>query len=275
MDAFATFYEVLFTGKPPRQEQHCGTEQRLEPIGAVEIAKQLRHMKPGKAADGKGVVAEMLKAAGRGLHEVLADLFNEVLEGPSVQEEWRKTWLQVLFKKGDPQLLENYRPISILPILLKLFSRVLYSRIEVFLAKTQSVDQAGFKSNFSCDDHMFTVTMLHEKSREWNIPIWIAAIDFKKAFDTVEHFYLWEALGSADVPKQCIDTLRKLYRHEVGMVVADRESRAFEITRGTKQGDPISPQLFNVVLERVMSRLKPVWQKDMASSLVKAAVCKT
>ena len=105
----------------------------------------------------------------------------------AVPETWRTTRLNILCKRGDPQVLDNYRPSSLLPILMKLFSRVLYARMAGPLTTTQSIDQAGFKSGYACDDHLFTATMLHEKAREWGMPLWIAAIDFKKAFDTVEH----------------------------------------------------------------------------------------
>jgi hypothetical protein len=133
VDAFASFYELLFTGdvasdcgSAPTEFEGC----RGEPITAKEIEGQLKLMKPGKAADGAGVVAEMLKLAGEPTHAVIADLFNEVIQpGGEAPASWRKTRLNVILKKGDPQLLENYRPISILPILLKLFSRAVPSQV--------------------------------------------------------------------------------------------------------------------------------------------------
>ena len=53
--------------------------------------------------------------------------------------------------------------------------------------------------------------------------------------------------------------LRRLYSHQVGTIVADKESQTFRISKGTKQGDPISPPLFNAVLERIMKTLKERW----------------
>ena len=124
-------------------------------------------MKNGKAAAAKGVIAEMVKLGGTTLAEVLAETFTDVLMGKGeVPEVWKKTRLEVLFKKGDVKSLENYRPISILPILLKLFSRVLLARIGDTLHRAQSGDQAGFRQGFGCDDHLFTLTMLYEKCQE-------------------------------------------------------------------------------------------------------------
>ena len=231
-------------------------------MNAGEVAKQIKELKNGKAADEKGIIAEMLKHSGDGLPEVLADIFNDILKGGGgVPDDWKKTRLKVLFKKGDIRNPENYRPISILPIMLKLFSRVLLGRISHVLAKAQSADQAGFIPSFGCDDHLFALTMLHEKCHECRIPLWVAAIDFKKAFDTVEHPSLWDALQEQGVPLQYVTILRKLYDGQTGRVVANGESRPFSITRGTKQGDPISPHLFNSVLEKAMTGLKATWLK--------------
>ena len=145
----------------------------------------LKNMNNNKAADSSGIMAELFKAGGNPLWDALLDLFNDILIGTGMPPQTRRqTGLRVLFKKGDQQALENYRPISILPILLKLFSRVIHARINSNLDAAQSVDQAGFRSGFACDDHLFSVTMLAEKAKEWNTPLWIVAIDFKKAFDT-------------------------------------------------------------------------------------------
>ena len=113
----------------------------------------------------------------------------------------------------------------------------------VLVSESQSADQAGFKPGFCCEDHLFTVTMLYEKCHEWGGSLWIAAVDFKKAFDTVEHEYLWRSLSDADVPGEYIDVSKRLYALQVGTIVADQESQPFKICRGTKQGDPISPPL--------------------------------
>ena len=63
------------------------------------------------------------------------------------------------------------------------------------------------------------------------------------------------------MPSIYIRTLAKLYEIQTGRVVADRISKPFEIQRGTKQGDPLSPKLFNAVLEKCMKRLQSSWRR--------------
>ena len=77
-----------------------------------------------------------------------------------VPSDWMMTRLIVIFKKGDQSLPENYRPIAILPILYKLFSRILCERVKSILDGAQACDQAGFRSGYSCDDHLFAITMM-------------------------------------------------------------------------------------------------------------------
>jgi hypothetical protein len=193
---------------------------------------------------------------------LIASVFTDILSAESpVPKEWKETRLNVLFKKGEPTLPDNYRPIAMIPILYKVFSKVLCARVQDILIQEQSVDQAGFRPGFGCEDHLFAVTLISEMSREWNTPVWMAAVDFQKAFDTVSHHCIWKALQIQHVPETYIRVLMHLYKGQTGVVRCDCSSRRFEIRRGTKQGDPISPVLFNASLEQVMRPLKEKWKK--------------
>ena len=84
-----------------------------------------------KGADSKGVVAELIKAGSEELIDTIATVFSDILE-PNAKspKDWKQTRLKVLFKKGDSRKAENYRPIAILPILYKLFSKVVCARVK-------------------------------------------------------------------------------------------------------------------------------------------------
>jgi hypothetical protein len=116
----------------------------------------------------------------------------------------------------------------------KLFSRLLNARMESILDQAQSVDQAGFISGFGVDDHLFTAGMLNEGRAEFSVPRWACTVDFRKAFDTVDHRSLWAALAEQGVPSIYIRTLAKLYENQIGRAVADRISKPFQIQRGTE-----------------------------------------
>jgi len=167
----------------------------------------------------------------------------------------------VLHKSGDVGLPQNYRPITVIPLLYKLFAKLIYSRLQPVLESAQSIDQAGFRHSYSTVDHLHTFSQISEKAYEYQVGVWVAALDFKKAFDTIEHAGLWEALAAQNVSSAYIALLKSLYSQQTARVRTDAFSRTFDIQRGTKQGDPLSSLLFNALLEHIMRPLKEIWSK--------------
>lgn len=107
----------------------------------------------------------------------------------------------LLYKKGCKADLNNYKPITLLSQTYKLFSKVLPSRLTRKLNFYQPYKQAGLKRGYSTLDHILTMRVLIEKSTEYQnyIPLWMAFIDFKKAFDSVETWAVSEALNNASI----------------------------------------------------------------------------
>jgi len=130
-----------------------------------------------------------------------------------------------------------------------------------YVMSCQSVDQAAYRKGFSTEDHLFTVSMLIQSSREFNLPLWCGLVDFEKAFDTVEHSALWHVLEQQKVPKRYIALLRSLYDGQVASVQTSVRSRTFAMTRGVKQGDPISALLFIAVMQACFDELQHKWRK--------------
>ena len=175
-------------------------------------------------------------------------------------EPWKKNSINVLHKSGSIQDAGNYRPICILDITYKILARVIYNRIIKKINDYQSVDQAGFMKCFSTDDHLLSSTLLIEKAWKNNRPLWICAVDFKKAFDSITWDSIWMALKESKVDDGYISVLQSLYSNQTGTVKFGVESDEFRIERGTKQGDPVSTALFNAVLELCMRRTKKRWR---------------
>ena len=134
-------------------------------------------------------------------------------------------------------MVGNYRPIAILSLLYKLFSRMLRARLEGAIVGQQSVDQAAYRKGFSTDDHLLTLGLLLERSAEWNSELWLGLVDFEKAFDTVEHSALWKALAELGVSPAYVSMLQTIYSSQSATVAVGSESRVFPVGKGVKQGD--------------------------------------
>ena len=102
--------------------------------------------------------------------------------------------IHMIAKSGDLTLATNYRPIAILPILYKIFSRMMYRRLRGRLDDAQSDDQAGFRPGIRIEDAIGTAESLISACIEYDMDLWIASLDLRKAFGRLEHFAIFESL---------------------------------------------------------------------------------
>jgi hypothetical protein len=192
VDVFAAFYGTLYARQDRRgaggTRWSGGACEGVEAFTIDEARKQLQKMAKNRAADDSGLVVEMLQEASDYTLQVVVEIFNEILQPePQTPDAWKTSRIKVLYKKGDQKLPENYRPITLLKILYKLFSRMINGRVQSVLDRAQPVDQAGFRPGFGVDDHLLTMVLPIERAMEFNCPLWLCTVDFTKAFDTVSH----------------------------------------------------------------------------------------
>nr|CDJ87941.1 RNA-directed DNA polymerase (reverse transcriptase) domain containing protein [Haemonchus contortus] len=114
--------------------------------------------------------------------KTLARLFTRYLPERKVPTSWKTSKTVLLYKKGGPDDIGSYRPICLLSVIYKHFTRVILNRIGKILDEGQPCERAGFRRGFSTIDYIHTLTKLVEVSREYKMSL----IDLKKAFDTVE-----------------------------------------------------------------------------------------
>ncbi|KAJ0175113.1 hypothetical protein K1T71_009254 [Dendrolimus kikuchii] len=162
----------------------------------------------------------------------------------------------LFFKKGDNTLLKNYRPISLLSHVYKLFSRVVTNRLARRLDEFQPPEQAGFRKGYSTVDHIHTVRQIIQKTEEYNQPLCMAFVDYEKAFDSIETWAVLESLQRCRIDWRYIEVLRCLYDAATMTVqIQDRRAKPIPLHRGVRQGDVISPKLFTNAMEDVFKTL--------------------
>ena len=169
----------------------------------------------------------------------------------------------MLFTKGDQALPKNYRPIAIIPVFAKLYSMLILSRIQPQIDEGFPVEQAGFRPGKGCADHIHTVRMMAEKSKEWGQTVWAASLDLEKAFDKVFFEAVTDSLTSSGVAQGYIEAVADMYANLSLYVELDgaTTSRDVKVQRGVRQGDPLSPALFNLVIPIVLRRVDVTWQR--------------
>ena len=101
--------------------------------------------------------------------------------------------------RETPKDIKNYKPANLLSHIYTIFTRLFQTTIERTLTEDQPREQAGFRKGYSTLDHLQALNQMIEKSNEYNLPLTIGFVDYKKAFDTVEHFAIFEALRKTSI----------------------------------------------------------------------------
>lgn len=249
------FYNNLFAATVPPQHQIFVADDHLPPVIVSEVEAAIKKMKKGRSPGPDAVTAEMLQAGVDSLSHPLAALFNECLENCYIPDQLPDSTISLIFKKGSNLDIANYRPIALLSTIYKVFTTVIGMRMENDLDRNQPAEQAGFRKNFSTTDHIQAVSELIQKSSEYQFPLYLIFIDFKKAFDSVEFDAVWRSLKNQAVHATLINIIQKIYSTALVDVKVGHHQVPIEVRRGVRQGDTISPQLFAAVVEDVFRRL--------------------
>jgi hypothetical protein len=264
------FYEKLYSMDGPetgtsaecvrRNEQpdEAAQTESCPSILESEIVRVLNKLKDGKAGGPDRITNEELKAGGRAVVNILVRLFNICLKNKRVPVLWLKANLILLYKKGDRKEVKNYRPISLLCAIYKVFIAVITYRIEKYLDAATQNEQTGFKRNFSTLDNILVLLELIRKSKEYNFQMVLLFIDFEKAFDSVATNSIMSTLASLGIEDDYLQIFKYIYENMKLECSVRGESKEISVRRGLRQGDIPSAKIFNAVLETAFKNLE--WQ---------------
>ena len=166
-------------------------------------------------------------------------LFNIIFDTGILPDAWLEGKIRPIYKNKGSQLdPENYRPITILSCLGKLFTAILNNRLTKYLEHHESLheNQAGFRQGYSTTDHIYTLNSLIELFKSQKKKMFCTFIDFSKAFDTVWRIGLWEKLLSSSINGKMFRIIHNMYQGIKSSVsVKDENSPFFACDCGVRQ----------------------------------------
>ena len=225
----------------------------LQPPTEAEIRNCISSMKRYKAAGPDNLPPVLFKEGGDALFAELARLFRIVWETERVPDSWGESVVIPIFKKGTRNECSNHRGISLTPVITRILASICVKRLTPFRETQIREEQAGFRPGRGCIDQIFTLRQILEQRHCYRQPTIAVFLDFKGAFDSVDRNALFSTLLCKGVPLKYVNVLRALYAHTSGRVrVYGRLSPNFATASGVRQGCPISPFLFNFVIDVLM-----------------------
>ncbi|EYC10880.1 hypothetical protein Y032_0053g2350 [Ancylostoma ceylanicum] len=225
-------------------------------IEEEEVTAALARMKNGKSPGPDNLPSEVWKIAEGAGTRWLSSFFNEMVAEGKLPSSWTTSTTVPIWKgKGDIADCTTYRPIRLLCHTMKIFERILDSRLRDIVEVSRN--QCGFVKKCSTTDAIHAVRLLTEKHREKKKTVHLAFLDLEKAFDRVPRELIWLSLRAHGVPEEYVRWTQLLYKDAKSSVrCAAGTSPPFEVCVGVHQGSALSPLLFILCMDTISSDLQ-------------------
>ena len=260
MDRWAEHFSEQFNWPPATQLQAAEIPQEcwnvnLDPPSLTEVKESLCNIKRHRAPGPDDIAPALLKDGGEVLARCFTDLLKCIWESENIPKDWGESVIVPIFKKGIRNECGNHRGISLVPVVTRLLASLLLRRLQLARDSLTREQQAGFRPGRGCIDHIFTLRQILEQRHLYRRPTILVFLDLKAAFDSVDRSALLTTLVQQGMPLKFVNIIRALYSETTGRVKVYGElSKSFPTTSGVRQGCPLSPFLFNIVMDAIMIR---------------------
>ena len=180
----------------------------------------------------------------------ICDIYNMILDSGYFPDKWTEGIIVPLHKKGNINEVNNYRGITLVSCLAKLFTTLLNRRIVSFCENNNVISDAqfGFRKGRSTIDALFVLLNIVQKYLNDNKRLYCVYVDMCKCFDTIYRNGLWYKMYNAGIQGKILRVVKDMYQKVKSCVrYCNNYSDYFEYSVGLRQGEIMSPILFSLL----------------------------
>ena len=231
-------------------------------ITEEEVRTVIKHLPKNKACGIDGIPNEFLIHTFEQFPHIVVKLFNNIMETGEIPIAWQEAVIFPLHKSGQKNDVNNYRGISLLCTLAKVFTAVLNKRISKWMAYFDKniESQAGFRKKYKTTDNIFNLRGLVEKYlSQRGGKVYTLFIDFAKAFDSIDRKKLFQRVHELGIHGRIYKVIQAIYSNTTACVwTSEGLGRTFGCDTGVRQGDSLSPTLFLIYINELEKELRKV-----------------
>lgn len=241
----------FFNGLPVLDEQ---TAQTLESdLCFGEVTEAVHQLNKGKAPGIDGLPAEFYKSFWEVIGQDLVCVLKESFNLNMLPKSCQRAVLSLIPKKRDLLMLKNWRPVSVLTTDYKILSKCFVKRLKKVLDKLIFEDQAYCIPKKSIYDNLFLMRDILRYTKLYNVDFGIVSLDQEKAFDRVDHHYLFYVLKCYGFGEKFLSWIKVLYHDASCLIkVGGGLSVPVKMEKGIRQGCPMSGQLYSLAIEPLL-----------------------
>jgi hypothetical protein len=245
----------IFAGNISYAEPYIVDQSLDNEFTLEELKYVLTKTKNGKAPGFDRVPYEFFKNGPDELISKVLKIFNRIYINGCVPDTFKRSIIYPLHKKGDKHLVSNYRGLSFIDCVAKLYASLIYNRLNTWVENKNILNefQAGFRKQYSTVDNIFNLTSMI--SLQLSVPkgkLYCFFVDFKAAFDTIDRQSLFFKLTQLGISTLMLQAIKNLYNDtKSGVWCNNGVTDAFETTTGLKQGCICSSLLFSLFVNDI------------------------
>ena len=230
-----------------------------EAITQNDITKALfKLMSEGKAPGNDGLTTSFYRFFWSDISELVVGSLKEGCENGKFSNSQRQSVIRLLEKKGkDREKINGWRPISLMNVDIKLYAKVLAEKLKQICKHIISEEQLAYVEGNDVHEGHLLMNKVLELTRTKKVSGLAGCIDFKGAFDSVRHGFIYTTLSKMGLGANFIGMIKSLYNNNISAVLNFGTTTSWiDLERSCRQGDPVSAYLFILVMEVLFNKLR-------------------